>query len=76
MNYIRIETDEETRWINLAQVSRVTRARHVSNGDDILVVFFANPTADCALKIEGTSKKNIAAIKALIAALDAAAKST
>jgi hypothetical protein len=73
MHYIRIEPDEETRWINLAQVSRATLAKH---GDrDVLVLLFAHPSADCALKIEATSKRNAAAIKSVVTALDAAAAS-
>jgi len=72
MRYIRIETDDhETRWINLDQVARVTLARHTSNGHPILVMFFASDQDECTLKIDGATSKNAAAIKALIAALDA-----
>jgi hypothetical protein len=71
MKYIRVETDQETRWINLSQVSRATLAKQGAH--EVLVMFFANPSADCALKIEGTSKRSVAAIKTLVSALDAAA---
>jgi len=74
MRYIRIETDEETRWINLEQVTRATLARHGSAGTEMLVLYFASSMDECTLKIDGTSKKNAAAIKVLAAALDAAAK--
>jgi hypothetical protein len=74
MRWIRIETDTETRWINLEQVSRATLARHAGSGTEILVMFFANQDEECTLKIEATSKKHSAAIKALTAALDASAK--
>ena len=40
----------------------------------MLVLYFASSMDECTLKIDGTSKKNAAAIKVLAAALDAAAK--
>lgn len=72
MRYVRVETEGEARWINLEQVTRVTLARHAGNGNEILVVFFSNPDDECTLKIEGSSKKNVAAIRTLEASLDAA----
>ena len=51
-------------------MSRATLARH--GGSEILVLLFAHPSADWALKIEGTSKCNAAAIKAVVASLDTA----
>lgn len=72
MAYVRIETDNETRWVNLAQVQRATLARHAGSETDMLVVFFANASEECVLKIDGVSKKNAGAIRSLTAALDAA----
>lgn len=75
MRYVRIETDNEIRWINLAQVARATLVRHAGSETEIMAVFFANPNEECSLRIEGNSKKNDAAIRSLTAALDAATHS-
>lgn len=71
MRCIRIETEGETRWINLDQVARATLARHAGSNSEILAVFFSNASDDCTLKIDNSTKANAAAIKTLMAALDA-----
>ncbi|HRQ76699.1 MAG TPA: hypothetical protein PK098_12345 [Phycisphaerales bacterium] len=71
MNYIKITTSEgETRWINLAQVSRVTLATQASSGKPLLVIIFADGEEDGRLTIHGSDAKNLAAIKSLTAYLD------
>ncbi len=73
MRFVKIETEEEIRWINLDRVVRVTLARHVSSGAEILAVYFASGLDEATLRIDGTSKKNAIAIRALTVALDTAA---
>jgi hypothetical protein len=72
--FVQIETDEETRWINLAAVARATLARHVSSNAEVLVLYFCNGNDDCTLRLEATSRRNTDAIKALKAALESASK--
>lgn len=69
-DFVKVETDEETRWINLSTVARATLARHASGKAEILAVYFTSAVEECTLKIDGISTKNAAAIKAIIAALD------
>lgn len=73
MRYVKIETEDETRWVNLNHVVRVTLARHVNSGAEILAVYFASGIEEATLRIDGTSKKNAIAIRALTVALDSAA---
>ncbi|MFY9251999.1 MAG: hypothetical protein WAO83_00990 [Fuerstiella sp.] len=62
MSFVRIETsDNDTRWINLLQVSRVTFGRDES-GVDVLVAVFADGNVGDCLKIRGTDEVNRAAI--------------
>lgn len=70
MKFVRIDTsDGETRWINLAQVSRVTRGTDDS-GTPLLVVLLADGNPDLALRIHGTDEKNRRAIRGMLATLD------
>lgn len=71
MRYVKIETsDGETRWINLAQVSRVTSAVETGTGDEILVVIFADPEPDLTLRIHAKNEKDREAVRVLEASLD------
>jgi hypothetical protein len=70
MRYIRLETsDQDTRWINLEQVCRVTRGIE-SPGVPIVAIIFADGNVDDCLKIRGTDEINKKAISQLVGALD------
>ena len=73
MRYIRLVTsDGESRWINLAQVSRVTLAAGESaRGGSVLAIFFADACPDGKLEIHGNTAENRQAIEKLTQALDA-----
>ncbi len=75
MHFVKIQTsDNETRWINLEQVSRVTLGADDS-GEPILAVVFADGNPDLSLKLHGSDHVNRAAIGCLTAGLDAVSKS-
>lgn len=70
MKFVKVDTsDGETRWINLAQVSRVTRGTDDS-GSPLLVVLLADGNPDLALRIHGTDEKNRRAIRGIMTKLD------
>jgi len=72
MQYVKLVTDDqETRWINLASIARVTRTRSATTGKLILVVMFRPGGGTQDFKIEGDSPENTAAIDTLCNALDA-----
>ena len=59
MDFLKIVTsDEETRWINFTQVSRVTVANEAPRGEPILVVVFADGCPDTRLTIRGDDDVN------------------
>ncbi len=75
MHYVKIDTsDGEARWLNLAQVSRVTSTAEVGSGEEILVVIFADPCTDVTLKLHASNDQDRAAIQVLKAHLDALVK--
>lgn len=77
MHYVRIDTDDgETRWINLAQVSRITLAKEAPSGNPILVITFADTALQARLSIQATSSANRKAIDTLTSAADALAKAS
>lgn len=70
VHYVKLCTsDGETRWVNLAQVSRVTMAS-VSADEPLLVVFFADADPESKLEIRGSDEANRQAIANLTARLD------
>lgn len=70
MNFVKIITsDGETRWINLAQVSRVTTATE-SQDEPLLAVMFADANPEAVLKIHGTDDVNREAIRKFTTALN------
>jgi len=75
MQYFKLVTsDRESRWINLAQVSRVTLAPSESaRGGPVLAIFFADACPDRKLEVHGTTPENCQAIEKLTQALDALA---
>lgn len=71
MHYVQIQTsDDETRWINLAQVSRVTLAT-ASNDEPLLAVFFNDADPENKLQIRGANDADRAAIEAIVRRLKA-----
>ncbi len=71
MRYFKLATsDEESRWINLAQVSRVTLAPQAGHGGPVLAVFFADAAGETKLEIQGSTPQNRKAIEKLAALLD------
>ena len=72
MQYLRIECEGETRWVNLNHIVRATLAAKAGDGGQVLAIFFSNSSHECDLKIDSRGKGNAAAIKSLIGALDAA----
>lgn len=69
MRFVKIvDSGGETRWINLARVSRATLAEDASRGHPILVLLFEDPEARLALS--GGTKQDKAAIDDVIRALD------
>ena len=71
MQYVKLETsDGEERWINLAQVSRVTSAVETGSSDELVVVFFSDPRAESTLKLHGSNDQDRAAIRVLKSHLD------
>lgn len=72
MHYIHIETtDGESRWLNLAQVSRVTSAFETGTDIEIIVVFFADGEAESTLRLRGSTDQDRAAIQVLKSHLEA-----
>jgi len=72
MKYFKLAmSDTESRWINLAQVSRVTLASEAAHGAPILAIFFADARDDGKLEIPGTTPQNREVIKDLTSVLDA-----
>lgn len=70
MNFVKIETsDNETRWINLDHISRVTLATQ-TGGMPLLVIFFADGNRDCSWKIDGSDPINKKAIDHFVAHLN------
>ena len=70
MNFVRITTsDEDTRWINLNLVSRVTIETDQS-GVEVLVAVFADGSAEDSFRIRGTDEVNKAAILEIERALN------
>ncbi len=73
MHYVKISTnDGETRWINLAQVSRFTMATDQHEGL-ILVIVFADASSENKLEIRATDETNRKAIAELTSCLDSVA---
>lgn len=71
MSFVRIDTnDGETRWLNLANISRVTRAAD-ANDETVLIVMFADGKTESTLRIRGDNPVDLAAIDKLIMDLDA-----
>ena len=71
MQFMKILTsDQETRWINLAQVVRVTLATEAGSGKPVLVLFFVSGDAESRLTIVGNKEKDRKAIEALTARLE------
>ncbi|MEM7227717.1 MAG: hypothetical protein AAF432_02775 [Planctomycetota bacterium] len=71
MKYVRVETDDqEVRWINLSQISRVTMATSATTDDPLLVVFFADGQAETKFEIDGHSDLNRSAINRVTTVLD------
>jgi hypothetical protein len=74
MHYVKIETSAgETRWINLARVSRVTTVKETGSDEEILVLMFADGSSDCTLRLHADDERDRAAITVLRANLDALA---
>ena len=70
MSFVKIETsDEDTRWINLDLISRVTIGRDES-GVELLVAVFADGDAGDSLRIRGTDDINKEAILEIERALN------
>jgi hypothetical protein len=70
MHYIKLETsDQDVRWINLEQVSRVTVGQEASGVPFAAVVFSDGNLEEC-LKIHGTEDVDRRAINKLTAVLD------
>lgn len=62
MHFVKLETsDDDQRWINLNQVSRVTIGIDES-GVEVLVAIFADGDVNDSLKIRGTDEINKQAI--------------
>lgn len=62
MHFVKLETsDDDLRWINLNQVSRVTIGTDES-GIQVLVAIFADGNLSDSLKIRGTDEINKQAI--------------
>jgi hypothetical protein len=77
LHYVKLETaDGETRWINLAQVSRVTSAMEARRRAKVVVVMFADARGETALKLCGDNDQDRAAIEVLEKSLDALARSS
>jgi len=75
MQYVKLVTsDDETRWINLASVARVTLSRHATTGRQILVIMFRAGGSASDFKIEGENPQNVKAIETLCKALDTVSK--
>jgi hypothetical protein len=72
VHYVKLETsDGETRWINLAQVSRVTSVMEANRRVKVVVVMFGDARSETAFKLCGDNDQDRAAIKVLEASLDA-----
>ena len=75
MRYFKLATsDDESRWINLAQVSRVTLAPKGAHNAPVLAVLFADASGETKLEIHGSTPQNRKAIEALTALLDSLAE--
>lgn len=74
LQFVKIQTDDETRWINLAAVARATLAPHGSSGTERLAIYFSSAVEECTFKIEGNTKANAEAIRVLKTALDLEAR--
>ena len=62
MSFVKIETsDEDTRWINLSLISRVTVGKD-ETGVVVMIAVFADGDVDDALTIRGTDDVNHKAI--------------
>ena len=74
MRYVKITTsDEETRWINLEQVCRVTLATDRARGFPVLAIVFADGSLEDKFLINGNTEADRKAIETLTAALDSVA---
>ncbi len=70
MTFVRLETsDEDIRWVNLAQISRVTIGRDEA-GTDVLVAVFADGHVSDCLRIRGGDEVNQQAIRLFERALN------
>ncbi len=70
MHFIKLQTsDQDTRWINLQQVSRVTTGTEAADVP-FVAILFGDATTGESLKIRGDDEINRHAIEKLIAALD------
>ncbi len=70
MSFVKIETsDEDTRWINLNSISRVTIGKD-ETGVDLMIAVFADGDVDDALTIRGTDEVNKEAILEIERALN------
>lgn len=69
MQFIRLTTsDADTRWINLAQVSRITIGEDA--GSPFVAIVFSDGHTDDSLKICGTDDINRKAIQTIKDALN------
>jgi len=75
MSFIKLMTsDNDTRYINLAQVSRVTLATDATRGAPRLAIFFGDASQESKLQIDGSNEQDRKAIEIFIAALEAATR--
>lgn len=75
MHFVKLVTsDNEARYINLDQVSRVTLAKDVTRDSNLMVIFFSDAEHDSRLEVEGDTEQNRKAIECFIASLDAVCK--
>ncbi|MCP4782822.1 MAG: hypothetical protein GY903_15320 [Fuerstiella sp.] len=70
MSFVKIETsDEDTRWINLDSISRVTIGKDEA-GVELMVAVFADGDVNDALTLRGTDDVNKEAILEIERALN------
>jgi len=71
MHFVKLVTsDNDARYINLDQVSRVTLAKDVTRDVPVLVIFFSDADRDAKLEVEGATAADRKAIEQFVAALD------
>lgn len=70
MFFVKLETsDDDTRWINLDQLSRVTLGKD-ELGIEVLTAVFADGHVEDRLQIRGTDEINVEAIRRFQRALN------